>query len=238
MMKVNNWFHYTAIDCKMGTHAIQLHDPWVWCVCNGGGCERAAPGGGWGNRGPAYISTQHSTAQALRAYEVNYWKQPAKLSVLHSHSIKDIDLKMLSSSERLSERKCNGLVMWWGVSTKLYVQPVAAETGPLNKKRHAIYRRAIYSNSEVKPSTHKLSLMPWWQAKLLPRDTADIIFTEWTGKYFDILIDCSSDVLRKNVKMSLSPASRVWIFVDFLVLSDIKLNLFDRWSRHFFGSLD
>lgn len=146
---------------------------------------------------------------------------------------------MLSSSEWLSERKCNCLMMWWGVSTKLYIQPVAAETGLLNnakcrKKRHAVYRRSIYSNSELKPSTHKLSLLPRWQAKLVPRDTANIIFTEWTGKYFDILIDCSSNVLSKNVKMSLAPASRVWISVDFLVLSDIKLNLFDRWSRHFF----
>lgn len=33
MMKVSNWCHYMAMDCKMGIHAIQLHHPLLSCVC-------------------------------------------------------------------------------------------------------------------------------------------------------------------------------------------------------------
>ena len=64
-------------------------------------------------------ATLRRQPRSLRAYyRVNYWKQAAKLSELDSH-FKDIDLRMASSSEWLSERKYNSLLMGWGATLRL-----------------------------------------------------------------------------------------------------------------------
>lgn len=122
-----------AIECKMGTHAIQLHDPWVWCACVMAAAVSWSLTGRQADRGSAYISStahsHHLPPHTLRAHQVNYWKQPAKLSVVHSHSLKDIDLKMLSSFEWLCDRKCTWLMMWWRGSTRWYIHLRQQEQG-------------------------------------------------------------------------------------------------------------
>lgn len=72
MMKVNNWFHYMAKDYKMGTHAIQLHHQQLCCVL-----QQWVISTGMGT------VIFHRQPCTLIAYEVNYWKQPEKLSELH-----------------------------------------------------------------------------------------------------------------------------------------------------------
>lgn len=49
-----------AMDYKMGTHAIQLHHPWLCCVCKNSGNEWSAPEGRYGDYDPSYIFLQHS----------------------------------------------------------------------------------------------------------------------------------------------------------------------------------
>lgn len=153
MMKVNNWFHYMALDYKMGTHAIQLHLPWLRCVCNNNGNERSAQGGRYGGRDP-FIHFTATLHRHTRRISAKLLKTSCETERAHTSKILTWDRHHLLSD---CERKYNWLSM------RSYHEVTAEITG----ERNTIHRISmLFIETQHVLGFRTASLSPRWQAKI------------------------------------------------------------------------